>query len=184
MIGFFKSSPDKFPSKPYSTCSQYNNLSPEEVKEYYRAIKTDNKYQMEQTINSRAMFALNSAKFTSLAVDTSLPQGHVIYIGLENGRLLKLVNQPSSIAAGHTQPIIVAEFQMFDTHVPISDILVTAEESITVVSRSGIKWVQVDVMCEKMKTCKECTDAQDPYCVWSKMQSKCVYFKSAEESSR
>lgn len=175
MRGLFKYNPDKKPLHPYSSCSDYKSLTSEEIDSYYRGINTNNKYQMEQTINSRALFALNSAKFTSLAVDSSLGQ-HVIYIGLDNGRLLKIITTPSTIV-GHSQPVIVTEYEMFANQVPINNIIVSARAGrVVALSNRAIKSIGVDAVCPRLGSCRKCVESQDPYCSWS--GSECVYFKN------
>lgn len=179
MRGLFKYNSDKKPLQPYGSCSDYKSLTSEEIDSYYRGINANNKFQMEQTVNSRALFALNSAKFTSIAVDASLGDGnHVIYIGMDNGRLLKIVNVASNIAPGHSQPVIVSEYEMFGNQMPITNVILSASAGrVLAVSNRAIRSVRVDAGCERFTTCRKCLDAQDPYCVWSGSKSKCVYYK-------
>lgn len=179
MRGLFKFNPDRKPQQPYSSCADYKSLTSEEIDAYYRGINANNKYQMEQTLNSRALFALNSAKFTSLGVDASLgADKHVIYIGLENGRLLKIVNVPSNVAFGHSQPVIVSEYEMFGNQMPINSVIVSPSTSrVVTVSNRAIRSVRVDAGCARLSSCRKCRDAQDPYCVWSSAKARCVYYK-------
>ena len=106
-----------------------------------------------------------------------------MFIGLNDGRILKVVNQVSSSANGQNQPIIVAEYQLFAQNTPVNSILIHSPETsgrgtvkkLIAVSNREIKSLSLDFQCDKYKTCQQCVQSQDPYCAWSTHAEKCVY---------
>ena len=187
MKGYYKNNPDKKPYKPLS-CSNYKSLNNKETDEFYKDMTKNNKFQMEQTVNERALFALNNVKFTSIAIDLTSPesdQGHVIFIGLSDGGILKMINKPVYSAETneilYSQPIIVNEYAMFENHLAVNNLFISVpnavsnERKLIAVSSEQIKSMPVDIACYKYTTCEQCVFAQDPYCSWSLNERKCVF---------
>lgn len=180
MKGLFKQSQSFMPYRPYASCDDYKILKHAQVDSYYKNITNYEKFQIEDTINQRALFALNNVKFVSLAVDPSFQQEkmHILFIGSNDGRLFKIITQPH-ILENHVQPIIVSEYQLFENKIPINNLLISIAKNnpnkIIAITSESIKSISVDVSCSKFLSCEKCTNSQDPYCSWSFLVSKCVY---------
>ena len=195
MKGSFESNPpNTFPKKPYPSCEDYQNFDDPLKEVYYKGISKYYKFKMEQEINQKAMFALNNVKLTTIAVDSFNYDtqnnennyiNNIIFIGLSDGRIIKLLNRISS-KNGQAQPMIVGEYQMFEQNVPVNNIMIydpnrnaqslkVASKKIIAVSNEEIKSFSLDSSCYKYKDCAECISAQDPYCSWSTTSAKCVY---------
>jgi hypothetical protein len=191
MKGYFKSNPERKPYKPYPTCGNYKNLNNKETDDYYRDMTRNSKFQMDQTVNERALFALNNVKFTSITVDTvsDSERGHVIFLGLNDGRILKIVNKPVFSSETneilYTQPIIVNDYQLFESRVAINNLLISVsvsnEPKLVAVTNEQIKSIPVSISCDKYATCEQCVFAQDPYCSWSLGEAKCVFSNQISE---
>jgi hypothetical protein len=185
MKGYFKNNPERKPYKPYPSCGNYKNLNNKETDDYYRDMTRNSKFQMDQTVNERALFALNNVKFTSITVDTvsDSERGHVLFVGLNDGRVLKIVNKPvfspETSEIMYTQPIIVNEYQLFESRVPINNLIVSSssldERKLVAVTDQQIKSIPVSVSCDRYETCEQCVLAQDPYCSWNLDEAKCVF---------
>ena len=194
MKGSFESNPSyTSPRKIYSSCDDFENLDNDLKDAYYKYITKNNTYKIEQSINEKAMFALNNVKFTTIAVDSFNYDtqrnennyiNNIIFIGLSDGRIIKLLNRISPLN-GQAQPMIVGEYQMFEQNVPVNNIMIydpnrngqspkVASKKIIAVSNEEIKSFSLDSSCYKYADCAECIGAQDPYCSWSTTSAKCV----------
>lgn len=162
--GRFKNNPDKtILTQPFDSCDSYTQMNSLQTDQYYRDILKNEKFEMESQVNQKASFALNNVKFTSLAVDVT-PSGHVIFLGLNDGKVLKIMNQN-----------ILAEYQIFQSGEPITSLLVYPFERLIAIQNRGIKSISLRSHCHKFVNCGQCVNAQDPYCGWSKKESKCVH---------
>ena len=171
--GRFKNNPQKSSLiNPLDSCSSYKSMNSIEVDNYYKDIIKNEKFQIEQTINQKALFALNNVKFTSIAVDASNKHGHVVFLGLSDGRLLKVMNQ---IVDSRNQPIILAEFQMFPKSLAVNSVLLFDSKRVVAVTSEQISAFSLESQCQKYKTCAQCVYAQDPYCAWSTSRAECVF---------
>lgn len=163
MSGLFKNDQDKSPHKPLQSCEDYKKLTPTQIDVYTKNISRHSKYQMDESLNRRAFLALKNTKFTSIAIDYKNKE-HIVYIGTENGRLLKVINRPSNIK-GHTRPIILSELQIFNNESIVN--IIVSHRLITLIGQSQIKKVNVETFCLNLKTCAECVQSEDPDCAWT-----------------
>lgn len=176
MKGLFKNNQEKEPKKPFNSCEDYKNLKNLEIDSYYKEITKSQKFQMEQSLNERALFALNNVKFTSIAVDsrTTFKQEHILFIGLSDGRILK-VN-----GASLSKPVILGEYEIFEANEPINNLIIS-QNQIIAISNKQIKSIEIDSFCSSFTNCVKCIQIKDPYCSWSISQSKCL-FSSAPQT--
>jgi hypothetical protein len=124
--GRFKNNPQKSSLvNPLDSCDSYKNMNTLQIDNYYKDIIKNEKFQMEQTVNQKALFALNNVKFTSIAVDVVKNRNnHILFLGLNDGRVLKIMNQiQSKSGQNFNQPIILGEYQMFANTLPINSII-------------------------------------------------------------
>lgn len=100
MSGYFKSMEHASDSivykRPLRTCDEYKRMNEPTLNEYYREMSKYYKFQMEQNVNDRAIFAMSNTKFTAIAVDGAREaNGHnnVLFVGLSDGRVLKMLTK-------------------------------------------------------------------------------------------
>ena len=167
--------------KPLGSCDEYAQMDEPRLNNYYKEMSQNYKFQMDQTVNEPALFALNNIKFTSIAVDPASANNNfndVIFVGLEDGRVIKLLVRPvkfeSKKERKYQQPIIVQEYHIFTS--PVTSLLVNnITNKLIAISDEEIKSIQLDGTCSSYgASCAECVESQDPYCVWSVGQSKCT----------
>jgi len=168
MKGLFKNNPDKSePNKPLSSCENYKYMNNIEIDKYYKDVIKYSKFQLEQSVNEKALFALNNVKFTSIAVDQLT---NVLFVGLSDGRVLKLVIE-------NNQAIIIDEYKLFDTNAQVDKLVVSTGliNKLIAITNNMIKTVPLDLSCRTHQSCHACLHTQDPYCLWSKSDFKCIY---------
>ena len=184
MKGYFKSMDHNARvtyRKPLGSCDEYAQMDEPRLNNYYKEMSQNYKFQMDQTVNEPALFALNNIKFTSIAVDPASANNNfndVIFVGLEDGRVIKLLVRPvkfeSKKERKYQQPIIVQEYHIFTS--PVTSLLINnITNKLIAISDEEIKSIQLDGTCSSYgASCAECVESQDPYCVWSVGQSKCT----------
>ncbi|XP_072157904.1 semaphorin-1A isoform X2 [Bemisia tabaci] len=123
-------------------------------------------------------------RFTMIAVDPQIkvPGGKaydVLFIGTDNGKVLKAVNADSADSSEKVSPVVIEELQVFPPNVPIRNLRVAHMDNsqdgrLIVVSDSEVLSLALH-RCnnEKIISCSECVALQDPYCAWDKQTSKC-----------
>ena len=83
--------------KPLESCHAYKQLKESALSDYYKEMNKHYKFQIEQAISERAMFALSNTKFSSLAVDEPNANNNfntVLFVGTADGRVFKLLSRP------------------------------------------------------------------------------------------
>jgi len=189
MNGYFKSTDndDRITYKqPLATCHAYKHLSDADLNKYYQERSQNYNYQMETTVNEPVLFAMNGARFTAIAIDQPGKRNNfneVIFIGLADGRVLKLLTKPVYANKRiYQQPIVVQEYQMLEHNQTINSLIVTKQGQLIAVSNEIIRSVDLDVACfVDYNTCSSCLKTQDPYCSWSTTQAKCVSLKHDQQ---
>ena len=122
-------------------------------------------------------------RFTAVGVDRPSERNNfnqVLFVGLEDGRVLKLLMRATNLTAEERQleqPVIVQEYRLFRAAV---NSLLVAEGQLIAVSDEQVRSVELGSECGKAESCGECVGAQDPYCAWSLGRSACVKVASAE----
>ncbi|CAG9813142.1 unnamed protein product [Phaedon cochleariae] len=125
-------------------------------------------------------------RFTQIAVDpqVKVPGGKtydVLFIGTDNGKVIKAVNGLSADSRHGVRTVVVEEIQVFPSHVPVRGIKIMRgakggkdEARLAVVSDTEVQSLKVH-RCDsnKISSCSECVALQDPYCAWDKVQGRC-----------
>ncbi|KAG8198673.1 hypothetical protein JTE90_015501 [Oedothorax gibbosus] len=125
-------------------------------------------------------------RYTHIAVDPQIETANgekfdVLFIGTDNGKVIKALNGGSDGSAHRVIPIIVEEMLVFPQRVPISNMLVyhTAhEQKLVVVSRDEILTIPLHSCAKNAKTCSLCVALRDPYCAWDMNQRVCTSSKN------
>lgn len=129
------------------------------------------------------------ARFTAIAVDPQIETAagktyDVMFIGTENGKVIKSINTASSALSGHQMhntvaPVVIEEIAVFPAGQPITQLIVHHtyyEAKLIVISAEEIKSIRLH-HCNA-KTCNECVRLQDPYCSFDIQQQKCTSSRS------
>ena len=128
-------------------------------------------------------------RFTSIAVDRQIETAtgktyDVLFIGTDNGRVIKAINAASSALSGNQMhnsvaPVIIEEINVFPNGAPVTQLIVHSSyynPKLVVVSPDEIKSIRLHHCIAK--TCAECIRLQDPYCSFDLQQQKCTSSKS------
>lgn len=128
-------------------------------------------------------------KFTQIAVDPQIETVSgktfdVLFIGTDDGRVIKTINSASSALSGHRHhntvvPVIIEEIPVFSHDTPIINLLVYHtyyEAKLLVVSANEIKSIKLYHCIAK--TCGECVALQDPYCAFDLQRQQCTSSRS------
>ncbi|CAH0550974.1 unnamed protein product [Brassicogethes aeneus] len=124
-------------------------------------------------------------RFTQIAVDpqVKVPGGKtydILFIGTDNGKIIKAVNGLSAETRQGVRPVVVEEIQVFPVHVAVRGIKIMKggkkndEGRLVVISDAEVQSLRLH-RCDsnKISSCSECVALQDPYCAWDKVQGKC-----------
>ncbi|GLH02989.1 Semaphorin-1A [Gryllus bimaculatus] len=123
-------------------------------------------------------------RFTQIAVDPQIktPGGKpydVLFIGTDNGKVIKAVNADSADSNTEVSPVVIEEIQVFPPHVAVRNLKVVRDSSfddgrLIVVSDSEVQSLRLHrCYSDKILSCSECVALQDPYCAWDKQSQKC-----------
>lgn len=182
MKGYFKSTGlkrDAIYHKPFDSCAKYKESQESVLNNYFKEITRTYRFEMDQTINEPALFALTNVKFTSIAIDEARLENdynEVIFIGTDDGRVLKLITRETSIKSkNYQQPILIQEIRVFDANKSVTNLIIASKDSkLVIISDEEIKSIKLDASCSSYLTCAGCVLAQDPYCAWSSSRARCV----------
>uniref|UniRef100_A0A6A7FXT6 Semaphorin-1A n=3 Tax=Hirondellea gigas TaxID=1518452 RepID=A0A6A7FXT6_9CRUS len=124
-----------------------------------------------------------SGRFSSIAVDPQVytPDGKnydVLFIGTEDGKVIKAVNTKSADSYQDVEPFIIEEMSVFEPSSPINSLQISRipnrNPRLIVGSSNRILSIPL-VRCytDKITSCSECVALQDPYCAWDNFNNKC-----------
>uniref|UniRef100_A0A3Q1GV07 Semaphorin-1A n=1 Tax=Acanthochromis polyacanthus TaxID=80966 RepID=A0A3Q1GV07_9TELE len=133
--------------------------------------------QTIQPIGEKPLLVRRGATFTRVIVNqVQAADGekyHVMFIGTDNGTLLKAVNYDGEM-------FIIEEVQLFQSAESIK-ILQFSNVTGQLYAGSDYGAAQVPlVTCERSLSCMDCVLARDPYCGWDKTDKKCVSVSNSE----
>uniref|UniRef100_A0A5S6QA35 Sema domain-containing protein n=1 Tax=Trichuris muris TaxID=70415 RepID=A0A5S6QA35_TRIMR len=131
-----------------------------------------------------------SGKFTHIAIDPHVTAADgreydVMFIGTDNGRVLKVVNAP--MHNEETKPILVEVVTVFAENSSVTGLYVqhfgstdgkipnqsTSAAKLIVMSNDQIRSLPL-FHCLNAADCWGCLNLQDPYCAWHVHKKKCI----------
>lgn len=128
-------------------------------------------------------------RYTTIAVDRQIETASgktydVLFIGTDNGRVIKAINAASGAPPNHplhnsVAPVIIEEITVFPNGAPVTQLIVHHSyynAKLVVVSLDEIKSIRLHHCMAK--TCGECVRLQDPYCSFDLQQQKCTSSRS------
>lgn len=131
---------------------------------------------------------MSSYRFTQIAVDPQVktPGGKtydVLFIGTDNGKVIKAVNAESADSHQKVSPVVIEEIQAFPPTIPVRGIkVVRASQAgdgledgrLVVIADSQVQALRLHrCYSDRILSCSECVALQDPYCAWDKVENKC-----------
>ena len=130
-------------------------------------------------------------RFTQIAVDPQIETASgktydVLFIGTDDGRVLKVINSAAAASIGHplhnkVNPVIIEETTVFPNKLAITNLLVYHtfyEAKLLVVSSSEIQAIPLHKCQSRASTCGSCVGLQDPYCAWDVSRQVCSSSRS------
>ncbi|XP_041366908.1 semaphorin-1A-like isoform X2 [Gigantopelta aegis] len=113
-----------------------------------------------------------SSQFTQIAIDWQVHgvsnYHDVMFIGTDDGRVIKAVNKATS-AKRSIDTVIIEDIQVFEDRQPIVNMKVfrrNGMEKLVVMSKKDIVSIPLH-RCHEKKSCRACVRLQDPYCSWA-----------------
>ena len=126
-------------------------------------------------------------KFTAIAVDPQVETLNgksydVVFIGTDNGQILKLINAGSADSLSESKPIVVSEQQVFPPGTRIKELKISrSTQTLIIVSDNYVRSIPLHD-CSSLQQCTECIGARDPYCVWDNINRECIFFNKTSTS--
>ncbi|KAG5895086.1 hypothetical protein JTB14_023261 [Gonioctena quinquepunctata] len=115
-------------------------------------------------------------RFTVVAVDPQVRTVNdetfdVIYIGTDDGKVLKVVNIPSP---NHAKAFVISENEVFSKNTPVKQLKTAlGYGKVVAVSKNEVKLVTLN-HCKTISRCSECIELRDPHCAWDSIKEACV----------
>lgn len=126
-------------------------------------------------------------RYTQIAVDAQIETVSgktfdVLFIGTDDGRVIKAINAASAAPGGHhyhnkVVPVIIEEIQIFPKGTPVTNLLVHHTfyvAKLVIVSSKEIQSIPLHNCERRAATCGQCASLQDPYCAWDINRQKCT----------
>lgn len=126
-------------------------------------------------------------KFTSIAVDAQVETVNgksydVVFIGTDNGHVLKLINAGSADSLSDNKPVVVSEQQVLPLGTRIKELKISkTTQQLIVVSDNFVRSIPLH-NCSGLHQCSQCVGARDPYCVWDNDNHACIFYNKKTKS--
>lgn len=120
-------------------------------------------------------------RFTSIAIDPQIQSidgkfYDVLYIGTDNGKLLKAVYKSS--ADKNVDGIVISRSQVLPPGMPINALkVVKSKNKVIIISKNQVRSVKLN-HCLSILSCADCVTLQDPHCAWDLTENRCVQTNS------
>lgn len=118
-------------------------------------------------------------RFTAITVDPQILSMNgntydVIFVGTDDGRVIKFVNTISTNDTEQVEPVVITETQALPHGMPIKELTVSSKTQTLIVVGTG-HIISIPLHhCSKLARCRDCFNLQDPYCVWDINNHECT----------
>ena len=151
---------------------------------------------MDQAVPSlwgQPILIQSSFKFrlTQIAVDSQIETVSgktfdVLFVGTDDGRVMKVINAASAAPGGHVNhnkvmPVVIEEITVFPNRVPVTNLLVYHtfyDAKLLVVSAGEMQAIPLHKCQARASSCVSCVRLQDPYCAWDISRQICTSSRS------
>jgi semaphorin 6 len=113
-------------------------------------------------------------RFSAIVVDPQVSvlngQSHdVLFVGTDNGRVIKFVNIVSANASEVVQAVVIAEHQVLAKSAKVTELTINHRtQKLIVVGQGQIVSIPL-YSCDTVSRCCDCVSHQDPYCEYYKL---------------
>jgi semaphorin 6 len=125
---------------------------------------------------------------TQIAVDWQVSAADyrfydVLFIGTDNGRVLKAINKGRDLT--QIEPFVIEVLSVFDVGLAVTGLRVHRHPTnprrsrLIVMSRDEIRSVPL-YRCHRQLTCSDCVALRDPYCSW--VENRCIHSAAGHQS--
>lgn len=98
-----------------------------------------------------------------------------MYIGTDNGKLLKAVYKSSD---KNVDGIVISRSQVLPPGMPINALkVVKSKNKVIIISKNQVRSVKLN-HCLNILSCADCVTLQDPHCAWDLTENRCVQTNS------
>lgn len=118
-------------------------------------------------------------RFTAIAVDpqvAALDENNydVLYVGTDDGRVLKVVNIPNGVFNSSARGVVISESIILPSGAAVKQVSVApGHGKVIVVGKSEVRLTTLN-HCHTLYKCSDCVALQDPHCAWDPNSGKCV----------
>ncbi|XP_065077215.1 semaphorin-1A-like [Ochlerotatus camptorhynchus] len=99
----------------------------------------------------------------------------VIFVGTNDGKVIKFVNILSSNSTDEVKTVIISETQAFPIGTKVNALTISKKNKKLIVISNG-KIISLPLSnCNEheFKSCRKCLELQDPYCAWDDVNREC-----------
>lgn len=99
----------------------------------------------------------------------------VIFVGTNDGKVIKFVNILSSNSTDEVKTVIISETQAFPIGTKVNELTISKKNKKLIVISNG-KIISLPLSnCNEheFKSCRKCLELQDPYCAWDDVNREC-----------
>lgn len=135
-----------------------------------------------QSLHSRPLFTRVSLlyRLSAIAVDSQVEalDGNtydVIFVGTNDGKVIKFVNILSSNTTDEVKTVIISETQALPVGTKVNELTISRmNKKLIVISNGKIISLPLSNCKEnEFKSCRKCLELQDPYCAWDDVNREC-----------
>lgn len=144
-----------------------------------------------QSLHSRPVFTRVSLlyRLSAITVDSQVKalDGRtydVIFVGTNDGKVIKFVNILSSSSTEEVKTVIISETQAFPVGNKVNELTISRKNKKLIVISNG-KIISLPLSnCNEheFKSCRKCLELQDPYCGWDDVNRECRSVEDARIS--
>lgn len=126
-------------------------------------------------------------RFTAIAVDAQVPSINgnaydVIYVGTDNGKVLKVVNI-ANLAAKTSKAVVISENTILPNGASVKQLkVVPGYGKVLVVGRDEVRLAELN-HCSAANDCMKCISLQDPHCAWNIRENTCISLEATSTPS-
>ncbi|XP_017786065.1 PREDICTED: semaphorin-1A-like [Nicrophorus vespilloides] len=126
-------------------------------------------------------------RLTAVVVDSQVKTVNdevfdVLYVGTDNGRVLKVVNIPTVNETAKT--VVISENVILPNGAAVKQLKIAPGfGSVVVVGRDEVRLAKLN-HCSAQRNCRECVHLQDPHCAWNTRLETCISLDEVRHNTK